>query len=126
MQAVLRAAITEFGKGLSTSLIVLAGQSRCPICPDCHCAPVLRCSGGERAQEDTGAAGVSFIGALLLLVCGAVAGWAGALYIRPASTAARARPVVKGKGVWLADISDGGSVSSEHGSSCALSGTRAR
>ncbi len=124
MQAVLRAAIAEFAKGLVPSFIVLAGQQRCPPCPDCHCAPVFRCSGGERAQEDIGAADHSVLGFILVLAFGVAVGWADAYYTRATSASTRARPVVKGKGRWLTDISDSGAISSEHGGPCALPGAR--
>ena len=48
MQALARAAATEFAPGNSTGVVVWAGSGGCP---DCRCAPIVHCGGGLPGHE---------------------------------------------------------------------------
>lgn len=80
MQAVVRSAVGELARGLSTGLVVLAG-SNCPSCscdPSLVCAPCPDCAcyGSERVHAGpapaVGAAGlvISIVGLFVVSIAG--------------------------------------------------------
>jgi len=117
MQGVVRSAIGEVSRGLSTGLVLAAGAR----CPDCLCSPTLACAEPPSCGDCSCRDGrpVPEVSPVLLAVAGlflVTFGYlVGRLHALPRTSHLGESPSGKGKGgLWLKDV---GGPPSERGSS---------